>query len=552
MKIAPKLVLSVATAAVALSAVAETPFYMIRLRAPETDDAQTWEETRQALAENPGCADEVWFSTGIGYPPLAKHRERAAKQAKAAEDCRRLGIQLGLQVQATLGHSDSITKTDDVSGWAWCGFTGVSGVACTACSCPRQPAFLAYFEEVGRIYGAYRPTSVWIDDDLRPDNHRPATEASARKGVSGCWCDRCVGDFLAKEGKTYTREELAAAVLADRALAARWNDFTFDSLAEVARRIAVGVHSVSPETRMGFQHCLRADGRQAKIFRAMYEVTGLPVRSRPGGGAYFDHNPYEQLDKAYFLLRQRATLEGVDCIEQFCPEVETCPRTFACRTPRGVLLEAIENLALGMDSLSFLITDSRYEKMAWYGRKFFRTLAANRSFLRDFAAANRGTRPCGLYVDSHQVPWTRTTAGVPLVNGCAVRTGNYAEFVKRNGGKPIDITSASTGDLLGWAKLADEVSGGKLPAVALDPVQAWVMPRVTASGELRTLTVVNTTIDANDPVRFRLRGVPATCTQAVWRALDAQLVAVPVRRDGADAVVTVPSLAAWSAGWLKF
>ena len=102
---------------------------------------------------------------------------------------------------------------------------------------------------------------------------------------------------------------------------------------------------------------------------------------------------------------------------------------------------------------------------------------------------------------------------------------------------------ASCGDL--------EVSGGKLPAVALDPVQAWVMPRVTASGELRTLTVVNTTIDTNDPVRFRLRGVPATCTQAVWRALDAQPVTVPGQRDGADAVVTVPSLAAWSAGWLK-
>ena len=66
----------------------EMPFYMLRLRAVETDDVATWEETRQAISDNPGCCDEVWFSTGIGYPTLAAHRERAAKQAKAAADWR--------------------------------------------------------------------------------------------------------------------------------------------------------------------------------------------------------------------------------------------------------------------------------------------------------------------------------------------------------------------------------------------------------------------------------------------------------------------------------
>lgn len=539
------LVASVAT----FSLCAEPPFLMLRLRAPETDDARTWEETHKAIAANPGCCDEVWFSTGIEFPPLDVHRVRAAKHAKAAADCRAMGVQPGLQVQATLGHGDSFA-VPDAKPLMWGTFTGDGGVACKSCGCPRQKALLDYFEEVGRIYGAWQPSSVWVDDDLRIANHRPAT---ANTIFPGCWCATCIADFSAREGRSWTRETLRAEMQKDEKLAKRWVEFSFDSLAEVARRIAVGVHSVSPQTRMGYQHGYDGTGLQTKIYKAMADATGLPVRSRPGGGAYYDQDPYQQLAKAYHLARQRATLGAAPYIEQCCPEIESWPRKFSNRTPRGVLLEAVENLALGMDSVSMLISDSRFEPMAWYGKTFFAALARNRDMLKEFADANRGTRPAGIFIGDRNPTRQEATAGIPLVNSNrALCLGNYEELKTRIGGKGVLALSAASTDLLAWAKLADDVAGGRMPAVALDPVQAWVMPRVKPDGTLATLAMVNTTIGESAPTRFKLRGVPATANTAVWHALDSKPVECPIARENGETTVTIPPLCGWSAGWLGF
>ncbi len=534
---------------IASLAIAQPPFFMLRLRAPETDDERTWEETRAAIAAHPGCCDEVWFSTGIEFPPIDVHRARAAKQRKAAADCRAMGVQPGLQIMATLGHGDHAAG-DNAPPLAWGAFTGEGGVACKWCGCPRQKALLDYFEEVGRIYGAWQPSSVWLDDDLRISNHRPATDKTR---FPGCWCETCLADFSTREGRTWTRESLRAAMASDAALAARWRSFAFDSIAEVARRIAVGVHAVSPQTRMGYQHAYEKSGLQTKVYRAMADATGLPVRSRPGAGAYYDHDPYEQLSKAYHLARQRATLGEAPYIEQCCPEIESWPRKFSNRTPRGVLLEAFENLALGMDSVSMLITDSRFESMDWYGRTFFKALAANRAMLKGFADLCRGTRPAGLFAGDRNPVRTESTGGIPLVNNNrAVRLGDYAEFVSRNGGKGIAALSASSSELLAWAVLADEATGGRMPVVPLDAVQAWVMPRVKQDGTLVAVAMVNTTIGESAPTRFLLRGVPATCRVATWHALDARPVSCPLVREDGKTVVTVPPLGGWSAGWLGF
>lgn len=527
------------------------PFYSLRFRPFETDDAKAWQETKSAIAANPGCCDEVWFSTGISYIPLSAHRERAAKQAKAAEDCRAMGIAPSVQVQATLGHGDDIDSGCDFSAMDWGGFTSETGTVCRFCSCPREPKLHDYFEEVGRIYGAYHPACAWIDDDLRIDNHWPAMAWNDSEQIPGCWCPRCVSDFSDREGRTYTRETLRGALRADCALADRWETFGFESISELARRIAVGFHAVSPETRMGYQHCYWRNGKQAMIFHAMNEATGLPTRSRPGGGAWLDHNPYEQLQKAYSISWQKRSLQEEVSIEFFCPEIETCPRTFSCRTPRGVLLECFENLALGQDALSLFVSSAQNEPMEWFGRTIYHALAANRAMLVRYAEVNRGTRPAGLFIRERVVPWTLTTAGVPVVNGVAEARGEYAEFVKRNGGKEIDITEVTAKTVRGWAQLADEISGGRMPAVALDAIQAFVMPRIDENtGALKTLAVVNTTIGRSEPTRFKLRGVPSSVTRVTWWALDAQPCTLSVSHEGADAFVTIPPLDGWNGGYM--
>ena len=55
--------------------------FQIRLRAPHTATDAQWAETFHALSDNRDACDEVWFSTGIAFPPMAWHREHTERLA---------------------------------------------------------------------------------------------------------------------------------------------------------------------------------------------------------------------------------------------------------------------------------------------------------------------------------------------------------------------------------------------------------------------------------------------------------------------------------------
>ena len=85
----------------------DRPLMSMRLRADDTGSRETWKANFKAIMENPGCCDEIWFSTGIGAPPLEWHRARAEVIAEAARDAKSAVIVPSLQFQATIGHRDS-------------------------------------------------------------------------------------------------------------------------------------------------------------------------------------------------------------------------------------------------------------------------------------------------------------------------------------------------------------------------------------------------------------------------------------------------------------
>ena len=81
-------------------------------------------------------------------------------------------------------------------------------------------------------------------------------------------------------------------------------------------------------------------------------------------------------------------------------------------------------------------------------------------------------------------------------------------------------------------------------------MQAFVVPRVTESGALKAVALVNTTIDRMKPLKLRLRGVDPSVDKARWHALESESVGLTVERVGTDAFVTIPGLSAWNGGWL--
>jgi hypothetical protein len=258
-----------------------------------------------------------------------------------------------------------------------------------------------------------------------------------------------VGDFAKQQGTPWTRTRLVAACAKDPVLRAKWERFNFQSIAEVARVITRAIHAVSPETRMGYQHCLRDDDNQLLVYQAMAEESGHKVRSRPGGGAYFDHNPYD----SYCLARQMKSLGMPEYIDQCCPEIETAPRSFTCRTGQGLAVETLLHLAQGMNSVSYLIIDSHFETPAWYGDNLLARLAAEVGLFRDYVNWNAGTRPGGVTIENQTPPVFFATLGVPLCPGMAfpVATMLTAESVKSLSDAKLRAILAGGVLLDGWA-----------------------------------------------------------------------------------------------------
>ena len=518
--------------------------YQIRLRAPHTASDGQWSATLQALSENRRACDEVWFSTGVSFPPMAWHREHAARLGRYAADLRRAGIVPSLQFQATLGHGDAFAGTpEEMAGRTWRGFTGPSGIECVACNCPRQPSFLAYVREMARLYAAaIQPAWLWIDDDLRVNNHRPAVSGNE----IGCWCETCRAAFEAETG--------SSVGMVTRSLPADWERFSFSSIAEVAATIASEAHAVSPETRFGYQHGSWPNDSQLAVFQALREAGGgQNVGSRPGGGAYYDLDPNGPVKKALAAARQRRMLGDPPWIDTWLPEIETYPRAFASRTARGILLEAVASLAYGMNGLSALVMDTRAETDAWYSENILSPLATAREFLACYRDANLGTVPAGLDVPS-DLPldgvYAYALAGVPVVPGPGRTLGAMTPE-----DAALKICSCSSRDLMRLRADADARAGGRLPVIAEEPCVGLVVPRVAHDGSLRTIMLLNARIDTQRPLPLRLRvstGGAATCSlHATWHAIGELPTMLPLRRDGADLLVTIPELQPWSAGWLE-
>ena len=530
--------ISLAVPVLLVLAVSAAPTMSLRLRGPHTATETQWRKTLAAIAANPGCCDEVWFSTGIGVPPVSWHREQAARLARAADDLRRLGIVPSLQVQATLGHSDGLSASEDCSAKAWTGWTGSTGVEDRYCNCPRQPAFLAYVREMSRAYASFRPGSVWIDDDLRIGNHTPATNGSRL----GCWCDTCIADFNAREQASWTREALNAAMAKDAALAARWKAFSVSSIATVARAIAEEFHVRSPETRMAFQHCFDLSSLDSvrAVASALHAASGNKVGLRPGGGAYYDVNPMDQVVKSLAAARYRKTVGDLGFVDVWCPEVESWPRAYGSRSAQSALVESFVALAYGFNSTSLLLLDTRYETDELYSRTILRPLAAAAPVLKGYVAANEGTVPAGYSADARTPAqlYRWALCGIPVLPGVGRELGVLA---------PKDLALAVCA--VGSAAVQSARDAHPAPAVLESPFVGLLVPRVTGKGALRTVALLNTRIDAQGPVALRLAGVPAGA-QAVWRALRRPPLQLDLVRDGDVVRTTIPEIGAWNAGYI--
>ena len=84
------------------------------------------------------------------------------------------------------------------------------GLAAKHLPCPRDPYLIAYFTRVAELHAAWKPGSVWLDDDFA--FRRRVPQLRKENYIDGCFCDRCLAEFFRTEGRTWTRGELAEEI----------------------------------------------------------------------------------------------------------------------------------------------------------------------------------------------------------------------------------------------------------------------------------------------------------------------------------------------------
>lgn len=522
----------------------QKPVMMLRLRPTNTDTDQAWADTYRIVKDNPGCCDQVWFSTGMGYLPQEWHEDKVERMAKAMCQLESIGVSSALQFQMTIGHGDKfgVGNEDLFIEKTWTGWTGSTGVESKFCSCPRHPEFIEHIRMVARTYASLKPSYIWVDDDLRYDNHKPATLDSH----IGCWCETCISEFNARTSGRWTRVSLAAALDKDKELHDQWHSFCVESLCEIAAAISEEVHQVSPQTRMAFQS-KKEDfvvPHVSEILSVMHQKTGLPVGYRPGTGPRFDtESPSGQIIKSMQSARFISLIGNPSYVDIWCPEIETWPRVYGSRTAQGVLVEAFTALAYGLNSVSMFIMAADKEEPDLYARSLLAPIAAGSEVLRHYAHLNENTSVVGFQSEGTcEDLYAFARTAVPVLPGEGCSLGHLStEFMQQ-----VDIPKQLSTEI---QTLRDSLSG-KSPAVCCSPFVGLLIPRVDQGGVLKTVGVVNTRIDVQGPVRIRVSGLPISAKYMVWRELKKKPQKLRLEKSGGETYVVIPEIAPWSAGFL--
>ena len=520
---------------------------MLRLDIDNTISEEACQRTLAQLRAYPLSCDEVWFSTGLGIRPLEVHEQHAQHLMNAKEALADLGISYSVQIQMTIGHGGPFGIAEEWIGKTWTGWTGSTGVEDKYCNCPRQSDYLEYIRSMTHIYAATKPKTLWIDDDLRYDNHRPATDGSR----IGCWCPTCIADFSAQEGHEWTRETLDAAMATDTLLEQRWKLFSIQSLQQVARVIAQEAHAVSPSTKMGYQKTyFDPDTTVVRtILQTLAEESGQKVSYRLGGGSYYDkYHPVDQIVKSMDAARFMRVLGCPDFVESWCPEIESWPRHYGSRSGQAVLIEGFSALAFGMDAISYFTVDQGEESLEVQYRSMFRPLQEGSETLREYARANKGTQAVGFRAGSDNYSlFDFGMLGIPVLPGVGKSLGTLDNEDLQS----VDMFAQTSADIQSFReKLCQEVES---PVLCCAPFIGLVLPRISEDGTLKTLGLINCRIDQQECILFQLPNIPANIKKAVWYELRKKPVSLPIVRDeDGTAYVEVPSIAAWNAGFVCF
>lgn len=419
------------------------------------------------IKKYPGCCDTVWLTALSGWPALEDHKKEAERILPIAALFREAGINVSLQFACTLGHGVAHTGADR-TGLFQMGepeyMFGPNGERADYSFCWYGEKFRKYFEETAKLYAHIMPGTVWFDDDLRTTNHLPAE--------FGCFCDRCIDRFNQNWGTAFTREELVHEInYGDLVWRERWIEQTKDGIRSFSTMIAKAILEISPDSIMAVEYgrAYTYTGSDYNyLFDALHELTGKNVRSRPGGGFYWDRNPGDMLKKA--LEINFANFDLPDYVVDNYPEIESLPSVAFGKSYDGNCKEATLYLAYGCTGLTFAAND-RGQEYPEYDEKLLRHFARYRPYWDRLIEVSRTTK-CG----GTAVYFSENSHLLPLKEG-----DEPFEWTKQPGvgdtslmriGLPVSYDQKAAKVLILYPDAVSRLTGGEIEELLKKPVIA--------------------------------------------------------------------------------
>lgn len=297
------------------------------------------------LAAQPDRVQDIALLVGTTHS--VRKLELAAAEIprirEALAEIRSFGFGAGINLLCTTGHhfeNGAAIPPDIVP------FTDMNGNVCPGTLCPRQPGNREYLRKLWTLYVETAPDYLWLDDDIRFCGHGDIKLV--------CFCDHCMTEFNRKHGTALTREALKncfdSGSVEDRLKwRDRWLTFSTEGLCRLFTFAEEVVHSVDPSVRLGAMdgaHHAGDNATMAELATALRGGSDLPLRWRPGGGAYTDERPDDFLVKAHWLGSESANIP--DFVNNIQAEVENFNYQRLCKSKLAVQCEATLYLAAGV------------------------------------------------------------------------------------------------------------------------------------------------------------------------------------------------------------
>ncbi len=296
--------------------------YMLRRLLPPWNPDEGIRET-VGFCRSHGIDEVAFFDESSNayheLPTTEEIREKIRWLELAKKNLEKYGINYSINVLTTLGHGD---YGGDVAGR----FPGIefmvdiTGSVSKSCPCPLSSVWRSVITETYRLYASTHPVRIWVDDDFRLTGHGAAQHA--------CYCPLHLKEFNRRFGQHVTREELVSAILQPgkpHPLRSLWLQFQEDVMVETTTLLRESVHSVSPETQMGwmsttpFMHEIeqRHMGQQIAAFGG-----NGTAAIRLATTQYYEGNP------RVLLIEDEALKKSIPQIPAgttFCTEIESMP-----------------------------------------------------------------------------------------------------------------------------------------------------------------------------------------------------------------------------------